>query len=183
MTQAPKSQPQANQARHMSAAILLVVAAMTSAATLARYELVPWSTVIFVAGTVGGVVNNFRRLQKLPFAKGREADVFSERMVTIQIYVSPFVGGVFATVLYGIFMSGLVQGSLFPAFQSSTDPFTSFKDWAINSMPKENVDMAKAIVWSFIAGFSEGLVPNFISRITKEARGEEDAGKRPPGQE
>lgn len=173
MTRVPQSPLQAQQATHMSAAIVLVVAAMTSATTLARYELVPWSTLIFVAGTVGGVVNNFRRLQKLSRTKEGQADAFSERMVTIQIYVSPFVGGVFASVLYGIFMAGLINGPLFPTFQGSELEFTSFKDFAIKSMPSSNADMARAIVWSFIAGFCEGFVPNFISKLTKESEVEE----------
>jgi hypothetical protein len=168
----PRPRPQANQATHLAIAILLVVAAMTSAAFLAKAELVPWTTLIFMAGTVGGVVNNFRRIQKLSLTKARHSTAMAERLVTIQIYVSPFVGGVFAIVLYGTFMSGLVQGALFPAFQSAEKAFASFPEFARLAMPEKNADMAKALVWAFIAGFSEGLVPNFISKITKEANQE-----------
>jgi len=94
-------------------------------------------------------------------------------MVTIQIYVSPFIGGVFATVLYGIFIGGLIQGSLFPEFSADKQAFKGFKEFAINAVPNSNADMAKAIVWAFIAGFSEGFVPNFISKLTKEAEADE----------
>jgi hypothetical protein len=172
MSHEAQARPKSNPATHIAIAILLVVAAMTAAAFLAKFGKVPWTTLIFLAGTVGGVVNNFRRIQKLSQAKLRHSSAMAERLVTIQIYVSPFVGGVFAIVLYGIFMSGLVQGSLFPAFQSADEPFATFDKFAALSMPGKNADMAKALVWAFIAGFSEGLVPNFISKITKDANQE-----------
>ena len=175
MNHPPHSRPETNQATHIAVAIMLVVVAMTTAAFLAKYGLVPWTTLIFVSGTVGGVVNNFRRIQKLPPARARKSNAMTERLVTIQIYVSPFVGGVFAIVLYGIFMSGFVQGSLFPVFQSADKSFETFRDFAALTAPSTNADVAKAIVWAFIAGFSEGLVPNFISKIAKQGSEEDDS--------
>lgn len=169
MTHAKEIRSPANQASHIALAILLVVTAMTTAAFLAREGRVPWTSLIFIAGTVGGVVNNFRRIQKLSLARVQTTTPMSERLVTIQIYVSPFVGGVFAIVLYGLFMSGLVRGDLFPTFQSVAEPFQGFRAFAALAMPETNGDMAKALVWAFIAGFSEGLVPNFISKVTQDA--------------
>lgn len=177
VTSQPQARPSSNPATHIAIAIVLVVATMTTTAFLAKADKVPWTTLIFLAGTVGGVVNNFRRIQKLPQVRLKQSSVMAERLVTIQIYVSPFVGGVFAIVLYGIFMSGLVQGALFPAFKSADESFATFDRFAALSMPNKNTDMAKALVWAFIAGFSEGLVPNFISKITKDAK-EETAAER-----
>lgn len=163
-----KPRRRVTQATHVGVAIVLVVLAMTTAAFLARDGRVPWTTLIFIAGTVGGVVNSFRRVQKLPL-RGRESALMTEQLITIQIYVSPFVGGVFAIVLYGIFMSGLVQGSLFPEFAQGDTKFETFRDFAALSMPATHADVAKSIVWAFIAGFSEGLVPNFITKLSKDA--------------
>lgn len=170
-----KHRTRANPATHMSITIILVVCAMTATAFLAKFELVPWTTLIFVAGTVGGVVNNFRRLQKLPETKAPASSAMTDQLVTLQIYVSPFVGGVFAIVLYGIFMSGFVQGSFFPAFAAVEKPFTTFREFAASAMPATNADMAKAIVWAFIAGFSEGLVPNMITKIAEDAGAKGDS--------
>ena len=160
---------QPDQATHVAITIILVVAAMTVTALLASYGVVPWHALVFVAGTVGGAVNGFRRIQKLSAAEVHLSSAMTERLVTIQIYLSPFVGGVFAFVLYVIFMSGFVQGSLFPVFASGGEPFKSFREFAALDMPATNADVAKSIVWAFIAGFSEGLVPNFISKIVKDA--------------
>ena len=167
-SQQSKPRLEANQATHTAIAIILVVAAMTTTALLATFGKVPYEALIFVSGTVGGVVNSFRRIQDLSTAKAHESSAMTERLVTIQIYVSPLVGGIFAFVLYTIFMAGLVQGSLFPEF-ADDQPYKTYKDFARMSIPKMNADVAKAIVWAFIAGFSEGLVPNFISKITKDA--------------
>ena len=171
----PRTQP--NQATHVAIAIILVVAAMTSSAFLAKFGLVPYELLIFVSGTVGGAVNSFRRIQKLTTAKAQESSAMTGRLVTIQIYLSPFVGGVFAFVLYLIFMAGFVQGSFFPDFANGEETFGTFRDFARCSIPATNADVAKAIVWAFIAGFSEGLVPNFISKIAKDAgqKNESDA--------
>ncbi len=102
-------------------------------------------------------------------SKAQEYSAVTERMVTIQIYVSPFVGGVFAFVLYVIFMAGFLQGSLFPIFASGDEAYKTFSDFAALYVPATNADVAKAIIWAFIAGFSEGLVPNFISKLAKDA--------------
>lgn len=178
VSDAAKSPPLLNPATHIAIAIGLVVTAMASAAFLAKAGLIPWTTLIFIAGTVGGVVNSFRRIQKLSMSHARKTNPMTGWLVTIQIYVSPFVGGVFAIVLYLVFMSGLVKGALFPEFQSANETFTTFRAFAALTMPAQNADMAKAVVWAFIAGFSEGLVPNFISKITKEAN-QDSPGNNP----
>lgn len=179
MSDEAKSRALLNPAIHIAIAIVLVVTAMTSAAFLAKAALIPWTTLIFIAGTVGGVVNSFRRLQKLSLSQTRKYSPMTGWLIMIQIYVSPFVGGVFAIVLYLIFMSGLVKGALFPAFNTANEQaFTTFAEFAANTMPNTNADMAKAIVWGFIAGFSEGMVPNFISKITKESS-QDTAAKHP----
>lgn len=170
------TQATVNPARHIAIALVLVVVTMTATAFLAKFDLVPWTTLIFVGGTVGGVVNSFRRIQKLSRNLTWETDAITGQLVVIQIYVSPFVGGIFAIVLYGIFMAGFVQGSFFPAFASGEVAFESFRQFAATSMPATQMDMAKAIVWSFVAGFSEGLVPNFISKLSKDAAPRRDGG-------
>ena len=166
-----------NHATHVGIAIVLVVIAMIATAFLAKAGWVPYEMLIFISGTVGGVVNSFRRVQSLTTAKNREINATTDRLVTIQIYISPFVGGIFAFVLYTIFMAGIVQGSLFPAFASGAQQFRNWNDFAFMNVPATNADVAKTLVWAFMAGFSEGLVPNFISKIVKDS-GEDGTADR-----
>lgn len=164
-----KAQPPTNEANHIAIALVLVVSAMTSAAFLAKFGVLPYETMIFVSGTVGGVVNSFQRIQRLATSGVQRYDPVTQRLIITQIYVSPFVGGIFAFVLYIIFMADFLQGPFFPAFESGEQPYSSFSDFAMLFVPKTNADVAKAIIWAFIAGFSEGLVPNFISKITHDS--------------
>ena len=79
------------------------------------------------------------------------------------------VAGVLGFVIYGLFLSGLLQGDLFPKFKSADAEFTRISVLLETVTPNQNVDTAKAIVWAFIAGFSERLVPNVLDRLVNQA--------------
>jgi hypothetical protein len=126
-------------------------------------------TLIFFAGTVGGVVNNYFRLAKLTEVEKQEK-LTSPLMIT-QMYVSMVIAGILAFVVYGLFLSGLIQGSLFPEFENTAQPYGGLGEMLLGLAPRTNLDAAKAILWGFIAGFSERFVPNMIdSMIVKISR-------------
>lgn len=95
-------------------------------------------------------------------------------LLKLQIFLSPLFGGLFAFVLYGVFAAGIIQGEIFPQFQSTQDDYTSPYEFADKTVPITNEDAAKAILWAFIAGFAEGFVPNFIDKLVKEQDAEEE---------
>lgn len=70
------------------------------------------------------------------------------------------VGAVFALIMALMFMGNLVAGSMFPNW----DPFYTI----IYSPPA----FAKLLVWSFIAGFVERLVPNILRNLGTRAEQE-----------
>jgi len=88
-------------------------------------------------------------------------------LMTLQIYVSPLVGALFAFVLYIAFMSEILQGSLFPQF--GPQDYKGLKHFIENAVPTNTADVAKALFWSFVAGFAEGFVPNFIDKVAADA--------------
>jgi hypothetical protein len=88
---------------------------------------------------------------------------------TMQIYVSVLISGVLALVMYGLFLSGLLQGDLFPKFKNTAQDFESIYQLLRVVIPNQNIDTAKAIVWAFIAGFSERMVPNVLDRLINQA--------------
>lgn len=91
-------------------------------------------------------------------------------ILRLQIFLSPLFGGLFAIVLYGVFAAGLIQGSIFPTFTGSEDSYQTPHDFAEKTLPATNQDAAKAILWAFVAGFAEGIVPNFIDKLIKDVR-------------
>lgn len=93
-------------------------------------------------------------------------------ILKLQIFLSPIFGGLFAVVLYAVFVSGIIQGELFPKFKGTADEFSTPYEFADKTLPATNADLSKAILWAFIAGFAEGFVPNFIDKLVKD--GEQD---------
>lgn len=67
------------------------------------------------------------------------------------------IGAVFALILCLMFMGEMIAGSLFPQW----DPFYRI----IYSPPA----FGKLLVWSFIAGFSERLVPRILANLSRHA--------------
>jgi hypothetical protein len=163
----------ARQARH-----LVVVTSVTAMATLVAVVTLANAPslrglsigyLVFLAGASGGVAANYRRLQGLASAPAT-SDGDAGRLVTYQVYLSPVIGGVFALLLYGIFMSGtLLEGGLAPEFACAERPYVDL-DGLAACAPTTHADVAKALVWAFAAGFMEMLVPNFITTLTRVAR-------------
>ncbi|MEM9808584.1 MAG: hypothetical protein AAF959_25265 [Cyanobacteria bacterium P01_D01_bin.56] len=89
-------------------------------------------------------------------------------ILKLQIFLSPIFGGLFAFVLYAVFVAGIIQGELFPKFKGTEDSFTTPYEFSSNTIPETNADLSKAILWAFIAGFAEGFVPNFIDKLVKD---------------
>ena len=77
---------------------------------------------------------------------------------------------VFAFVLYLMVIGGLIGGDMFPKFVGDTlvtDAKWDMKVFLTGVDPEGYKDIAKLLVWSFIAGYAEKFVPNAIGRIIK----------------
>jgi len=94
------------------------------------------------------------------------------------------VGMCGALVVFFFLQSGIVQGSLFPDFDKiglelGTVPLTEGDATNVlrSLLPKQ--DLALLVVWCFLAGFSERLVPSILSStettIGDAARGQKKA--------
>lgn len=134
---------------------------------------------VFCAGAVGAVINNYYRLAKLSEADKAAIEVLDGTVFTMQIYVSVLISGALGLVMYALFLSGLLQGSLFPKFKSLDLDFKNIFVLLETVSPNQNVDTAKAIVWAFIAGFSERLVPNVLDRLVNQAVALRDTNSSP----
>lgn len=129
------------------------------------------------AGQIGGFISVQQRLQG-----GTGVDpLFKEMQLSAGwfsvVIVAPFIGAIFALVLYLIFAGELLKGGIFPDFSKNLDPKTgylmgiSFQDWS------------KLLVWCFIAGFAERFVPDVLTRLTGSqyaVGGEQPGGLRVP---
>ncbi|MEM9446828.1 MAG: hypothetical protein AAGA18_15920 [Verrucomicrobiota bacterium] len=111
---------------------------------------------------------NISLIEASPMDESPMKDEATYFILKLQIFLSPIFGGLFAFVLYGIFASGIIQGELFPNFKSAEEEFITPYEYSSNTLPATNADFSKAILWAFIAGFTEGFVPNFIDKLVKD---------------
>jgi hypothetical protein len=77
---------------------------------------------------------------------------------------------VFAGLLWMLFVSTLVSGDLFPAFTNADQSFTGMAGFLAQIEPSTNADVAKLLVWSFIAGYSERFGPNLVQGLAGGSR-------------
>jgi hypothetical protein len=97
------------------------------------------------------------------------------------IRLAPLTGFIFAILLSFIFGAQLLNGILFPKTDLARWPDLLFS----------STDFAKWMVWAFIVGFAERLMPDMIDRLVVKAGKTTDPapassatnGAKPPGAE
>jgi hypothetical protein len=130
-----------------------------------------WS-LVFAAGSIGGVLSLQRRIQSLP-RHGESLSDLVELSGRMTVKFTPIIGGIFAVVLFLVFQSGLVEGALFPKFPPQA--VANFVDF-IGLRPASGTEWGKLLVWSFIAGFAETFVPDTLDRlIARSEQGKQKA--------
>ena len=123
--------------------------------------MVSW--VCFGCGLVGGFVSIQQRIKNFG---DEELELLS--LSWYQVLLIPVYGGIFSLVLYLCFLSGIVEGPLFPSFAGPafSPPVPTVQDLAAffsQTYPATGKDLTKLLFWSFVAGFSERLVPQIIN--------------------
>jgi hypothetical protein len=158
---------------HSSMVTFIFVLAMLSLLVVfAAFGGVSFVLLLFLCGALGGITNNYLRLREIPVSEKDLMDPLTNKLAILQVYVSPVIAGVFGFILYSLFLSGIVQGSLFPDFSGIELKFDGVGGLFTDVAPANNLDAARALIWAFIAGFSERMVPNILDKVAKE--GESD---------
>jgi hypothetical protein len=142
-----------------------------------RYSDLP--ALLFVTGGVGAVLANYRRLSEIP-EESAEVSKLLRRTALLQLCVAPFIGGTFALLLWMLFFTGILKGSLFPTIVGIEQPYNDWYHLMKCTRPETFADAAKGTIWAFIAGYAERFVPNVIDRIAKEP---EAHSSRPEGKD
>jgi hypothetical protein len=110
----------------------------------------------------GGAESSYRELTALAYGK-------------IGILFSLCFGAVFAMVLMVIFQSGVAQVVFNKSVLDNAAPLAWLDDgrcaWPcfFGLAPGSGREFAKVLLWSFVAGFAERLVPDALDRLTKSA--------------
>jgi len=133
-------------------------------------KLHPMFTLVAVTmmGALGGFVSMLQRLQSLPSGGQRNENliemVYGRDSILSQSLLS---GASFSLVLLFIFLGGLLRGGLFPDYPDQ-DGATFMH--LLRTVSLDGTQFAKLLVWSFIAGFAERFVPDFLDRFTAKEK-------------
>jgi len=79
--------------------------------------------------------------------------------------IPPLIGAIAAAVLYLVFAGEFITSNLFPSFISKQSICADIDCLTDGFGPAKAKDYAKSLVWGFVAGFSERLVPDTILLI------------------
>lgn len=134
---------------------------------------------VMLCGAIGGFISLQRRLKMLP-----NDDLLLLARSWVYVLLSPLVGGILALLLYFLFLSGLLEGDLFPNFdtiaalnlKNGIDTSAVVSDTSrtgltvlFQAQGVEYKDYAKLVFWCFVAGYSESFVTNIISHFETAA--------------
>jgi hypothetical protein len=157
---------------------VILAASLSTWLLIAHYSglQVPVLPLVVLLGILGAFFSALTRLYKVDEAGVALISPTVEHLggwyLFMYSFVPPLIGAIAATVLYLIFIGNLVSGGLFPEV-SCQHPHTcaTLQDVMQYYFPSEPEDYGKTMVWSFIAGFSERLVPDLLqSLVAKQAK-------------
>nr|WP_315597669.1 hypothetical protein [uncultured Cupriavidus sp.] len=151
--------------RRLFFTLLPLLAICLALAAFVSHKAYIVTALVIGAGSIGGFVGLQRRLKDLT-----EDDLELLATSWFHTSLSPLVGSVLALLMYILFLSGLLSGSLFPSFiaddSGTQDGFLSIA----NQHARDGFSgYAKLLFWSFVAGFSEHFVTDVIGRFEGEA--------------
>jgi hypothetical protein len=74
-----------------------------------------------------------------------------------------------ALIVYFFLRSGIVSGAVFPVFENiAVEAIRPESDTAVPMLLVPSKDLALLMVWCFLAGFSEALVPTILKKTEEQ---------------
>jgi hypothetical protein len=136
----------------------------------------PFYLFAILAGALGAFMSTLIRLynyEEFPrVVHGQGLERLRRSDLTVYSLVPPVVGALAAAILFIAFAAGVVQGgSFFPTFAcQAADKICGTFDTLIHQFgPADATDYARTLVWCFIAGFAERLVPDKLKGLAAGA--------------
>ena len=150
--------------------LALVLSTWLLIAHIANVNDVPILPLVVLMGVLGAFFSALTRLYKVDEAGAAlitpTVGSLSDKYLFMYSFVPPMIGAIAAAVLYLLFISKLVEGTLFPTLACKPGKDCSTMQGLMHFyFPAEAADYGKTMVWAFIAGYSERLVPNLLQAM------------------
>ena len=141
---------------------------------------------VLLMGSIGAFVSLQSRLQTIPSSGDPVYNILAVRRGETSISFSLISGAIFAFLGFLLFVSDAVDGTLFPLSGNAApeaarvpngvkpahyqgEPFLYY---VANMEPDSASDLAKLLVWSFLLGFAERLIPDTLDRLIVRKAGQ-----------
>lgn len=140
---------------------------------------VPLLATVMLTGALGAFFSALTRLysfDELPRVLIERGLTLPTAHLLMYSLIPPVVGTIFALVLYFTFAGHLISGELFPNISCHEPKVVDHESCAkLSSLlstdgPDNAIAFAKVIVWSFLAGFAERLVPNTLDSLSRSMK-------------
>lgn len=119
-----------------------------------------------IAGATGSFISVVLRIQGVRDNTQLAQNIFAFKYSQTTVQIAPLTGMIFGILLSFVIYGGLIGGTMFPKI--STEPNGEFTEYI--SVLNNIGNLSKLLVWSFIAGFSERLIPDMVDRLSDKAR-------------
>ena len=124
---------------------------------------------VTLMGALGGFLSVQQRIAKIPTEQDPILTMFQLQAGRFAVRLAPLTGAICALVLFLIFQAALLNGGLFP-------DMTRIRFWLGTAQPPAGgfinqpagMEYAKLLVWCFIAGFAERLVPDTLDSLVSK---------------
>jgi ABC-type multidrug transport system fused ATPase/permease subunit len=154
--------------------VALLVVGLLSSYVIAKWEP-PLLILVMLAGTLGAFFSALTRLYNVDqLSIALISPTVSElegRYLLMYSLVPPIIGAIASVVLYIAFVGGIIGGGIFPELVCKPNAASceSLVDVMRNYGPKGAQDYGKVLIWGFIAGFSERLVPDMLQTLVTKS--------------
>lgn len=141
-------------------------------ALLVRYASDQILLFVVLSGGLGAIFSMLMRLYSLDdLPEVLQGDGFELKGLHLFMYsLTPILVGMIGAIFFhACIASGLISGDMFQQFKASTDPNATGIGRLLDSPPAEASDYAKCLVWGFVSGFSERLVPDQLQNLESPA--------------
>jgi hypothetical protein len=132
------------------------------ASNLSRFTL--FLTIMFM-GAMGAFLSLQQRIQSIPSSGDAIVNVLAIHNGRFSIFLAPLSGAIFAVLAYLFFTGDLIQGAFFPDFRDHENKNVVIEQLFFNVEPGKGTELAKLLLWCFVVGFAERLIPDTLNRM------------------